>query len=562
MNNFLKKLWGQIQTLFSRLTLTQKLIAAGVVVGIIAALIVVLSVTSQPTKVILYNNLNAQDFGTITKKLEEWNTRFATKGNSIWVNPKDREYIKMKLAQEQIIPQGVKGWELFDIDRWTTTDFERNITKRRAIIGEITKHIKMLDGVEDCSIEITMPEPELYVDNEKPVTASVIITPAPYSDITKNPDRIKGIINLIAFAVDGLKKENIVVTDNKGVVLSDFSSEGKMEFLDIAKKEWQIKENLRRQIIHDVRQGLKRFLGEDKVDLALELELDFDQQELQKTEYIPTVIRPDNPLTPYDESEVVEKVERSGKSLKERFEGPGFVPEGPPNVEPNLPPGYKEAANKYAKYSKDEDIKNYEIGEVKSQIKKAPYAIKRISIAVWVDGSWEKLYTAKGELDITNRSIKRRYIPRTEEEMQKYTDIVKGAIGYNAARGDQVIVRNVQFDRTKEFAEEDLKEFKRRQLRRMLLFSLVGLLSIFLITIIIRYIQKEAERRRRLAEEEAARRAEAMRQAALAEAEKEGLEPQLSLEERARLEMEENARTLAKEHPEDVAKLLRTWMNE
>ena len=159
MNNFLKKLWGQIQTLFSRLTLTQKLIAAGVVVGIIAALIVVLSVTSQPTKVILYNNLNAQDFGTITKKLEEWNTRFATKGNSIWVNPKDREYIKMKLAQEQIIPQGVKGWELFDIDRWTTTDFERNITKRRAIIGEITKHIKMLDGVEDCSIEITMPEP-------------------------------------------------------------------------------------------------------------------------------------------------------------------------------------------------------------------------------------------------------------------------------------------------------------------------------------------------------------------------------------------------------------------
>jgi flagellar M-ring protein FliF len=96
----------------------------------------------------------------------------------------------------------------------------------------------------------------------------------------------------------------------------------------------------------------------------------------------------------------------------------------------------------------------------------------------------------------------------------------------------------------------------------MLLFSLVGLMVIFLVTLLIRYVQKEGERRRKLAEEEAARRAEAMRLAALAEADKDGLEPQLSLEERARLEMEENARTLAKEHPEDVAKLLRTWMAE
>jgi flagellar M-ring protein FliF len=562
MNDFFKKLWSQVTALYGKLTLVQKLIAGGVIVGVIIGVVVLLGTTSQPTKVVLYTDLNAKDFGTITKQLEEWNTRFATKGNSIWVNPKDREYVKMKLAQEQIIPQGVKGWELFDTERWTTTDFERNVTKRRAIIGEITRHIKMLDGVEDCSIEITMPEAELYVDDEKPVTASVIITPAPYSDLTKNADRIKGIINLIAYAVDGLKKDNIVVTDNNGIILSDFSSEGKLEFLDIAKKEYQIKEGLRKQIIRDVRQGLKKFLGEDRVDLTLELELDFDQTELQKVEYIPTVIKPDNPLTPYDESEVVVNVERSGKSLKERFEGPGFVPEGPPNVEPNLPPGYKEAANKYAKYSKDEDIKNYEIGEQKSQTKKAPYVIKRISIAVWVDGTWKKLFTSKGELSITNRSIRREYVVRTEEEMQKYSDIVKGAVGYNPARGDQVIVRNVQFDRTKEFADEDLKEMKRQQMRKMLLFSLVGLMVIFLVTLLIRYVQKEGERRRKLAEEEAARRAEAMRLAALAEADKDGLEPQLSLEERARLEMEENARTLAKEHPEDVAKLLRTWMAE
>jgi flagellar M-ring protein FliF len=78
----------------------------------------------------------------------------------------------------------------------------------------------------------------------------------------------------------------------------------------------------------------------------------------------------------------------------------------------------------------------------------------------------------------------------------------------------------------------------------------------------VRYLQKEAERRRRLREEELARQQELLRLQALAEAEKGDMEPSLSLEERARLEMEENAKNLAKEHPDSVAKLLRTWMSE
>jgi flagellar M-ring protein FliF len=510
--------------------------------------------------VILYSDLNVKDFGEMTKKLQEWNTKFATRGNSIWVNPKDKEYIKMKLAQEGVIPQGLKGWELFDTEKWTTTDFERNINKRRAIIGQMTRHIKLIDGIEDVSIEITMPNTELYVDSEKPITASVIITPAPFSDIGKNPDKIKGIINLVAYGVDGLKKENVVITDNKGNILSDFTDEDKFQFLDIAKKEFAIKERIRQALVSDVRQRLKQVVGEDKIDMNLELELNFDQQEIEKMEYLPTVIKADNPLTPYDESEVVEKIERSGKEVTEDFEGPGMMPEGPPHTEPNLPPGYKEAANRYAKYKKNERIKNYEIGQQKSAIKKSPYEIKRVSIAVWIDGTWERVYRPNGELYFTNRKIVRQYTPRTEEEMRNFTDVVKGSIGYNPARGDQVIVRNIKFDREKEFELENLKEFKRQQARRMMVVALIAILGILLLTLLVRYVQKEMERQRRLREEELARQQELLRQQALQEAERDITEPSLSLEERARLEMEENARNLAKEHPENVAKLLRTWM--
>ncbi len=508
MNDFLKKIVEQVTSVYKKMTMTQRLIVAGAGVAVIAIIIILLSSSSQPSKVILYSELNVKDFGAMTKKLQEWNYKFAAKGNEIWVDPKDKEYIKMKMAQDGLIPSGIKGWELFDTEKWTTTDFERNINKRRAIIGEVTRHLKLIDGIEDVSIEITMPQSELYTDSEKPITASIIITPGPFSDIAKNPDRIKGIINLVAYGVDGLNKDNIVVTDNHGNILSDFSEEGKTLFIDIAKKEYKIKEMLRQALVSEVRTRLQKVLGDDKIDMNLEMELNFDQEELQKKEFVPTIIKPDNPLTPYDDSVVVEKVERSGKSVKEKFKGPGYQPEGPPHTEPNMPPGYKEAANRYADYSKEEDIKNYEIGQKDSKVQKAPYEIKRVSIAVWVDGNWEKSYRPNGDVYFTNRKIMRQYIPRTEEEMQNFTDLVKGSIGYNPARGDQVIVRNIQFDRHKEFSIEDLKEFKRQQVKKMLLMVLVGVLAILLLTLFIRYIQKEADRQRRLREEELARQQE------------------------------------------------------
>ncbi len=560
MNDFLKKIVEQVTTIYKKMTVTQRLIVIGVGVAVIALFVIILASSGQPTKVILYSELNVKDFGEMTKKLQEWNTKFATKGNSIWVDPKDKEYIKMKLAQEGVIPQGLKGWELFDTEKWTTTDFERNINKRRAIIGQITRHIKLIDGIEDVSIEITMPSTELYIDSEKPITASVIITPAPYSDIGKNEDKIKGIINLVAFGVDGLKKENIVITDNKGNIISDFSYGEKFGNLDIAQKEYAIKERMRQTLVGEVRQRLKQVVGEDKIDMSLELEVNFDQEEVKKLEYLPTVIKPDNPLTPYDESEVVEKVERSGKEVTENFEGPGMMPEGPPHTEPNLPPGYKEAANKYAKYKKTENIKNYEIGEATTGTKKAAYSIKRVSIAVWIDGTWEKLYRNNGDIYFTNRKIMRQYTPRTEEDIRSFTDLVKGSIGYNPARGDQVIVRNIKFDREKEFELENIKEFKRQQAKKMLLIVLMAVLGILLLTLLVRYFQKELDRQRRIREEELARQQELLRQQALQDAERDLSEPTISLEERARLEMEENARNLAKEHPENVAKLLRTWM--
>lgn len=566
MNDFLKKILDNIKNTFSRLTQTQRLILFGVVALVLVGFIFLISFSSKPTEALLFQTpLEQNDFTRITNKLTEWNVSYREREGKYIIVKDERTsaYLRMKLGEAGILPSGIKGWELFDVQKWTTTDFERDITLRRAVIGEITRHIRLLEDVEDVSIQVTMPKPQLYIDDEAPYTASVIVTPSPYSDILTNRKKIQGIINLVAFGVDRLKPENIVVTDNRGNILSDFAADEVVTYLTRAREEWKIKERLRLKMQNEVADKLKAVLGENKVDISVEVELDFDQKKVEKTEYIPIVKRADNPETPYDETEVVLNVVRSEKDTAEHFEGVGFVPEGPPGVEPNIPPGYKEALQEGTKYDKTETVRNYEISQQVSRIESAPYRIMRVSVAVWVDGIWRKLYDERGKPIITEEGgIKREYIPRTSGEMRSYEEIVKGAIGYNPVRKDKVVVQNIQFDRTKEFELEDAYLKRREQMRKTLLSALIALFAIFIVTLAYRAIAREVARKKRLREEELARQQQLMREAALKAAEAEGVEVELSAEERARLEMQENVMNIAREHPEEVAKLIRTWLAE
>jgi flagellar M-ring protein FliF len=559
-----------LKTVYGKLNQTQRLILFGVVALVIFGFIFLVTYSSKQPEAYLFSSpLEQTDYMRITEKLTQWNAQFKTQDAQyiIVADENQAAYLRMKLGQAGILPSGIKGWELFDTQSWTTTDFERDINKRRAIIGEITRHIKLLDDVEDVSIQVTMPQAELYIDEEEPYTASVIITPAPYSDILTNKKKIQGIIDLIAFGVDRLKPENVVVTDNRGNLLSDFSADDEVTYLTRAKEEWQIKEKLRLKMQNEVTEKLRAVLGRDKVDVSIEVELDFDQKKVEKTEYLPIVLRPDNPETPYDESAeegaVVPNVVRSEKDMEEHFEGVGFVPEGPPGVEPNIPPGYKEAMEEGTTYDKTEKVTNYEISQQVSQIASAPYRIVRISAAVWVDGTWKKLFDGNGNPLLTDEGgIQREYLPRTTEEMRKYEEIVKGAIGYNPLRKDRVVVQNIVFDRTEEFELEDAYLKRREQMRKTLLSALIALFAIFIVTLAYRAIAREMARRKRLREEELARQQQLMREAALRSAEAEGVEVELSPEERARLEMQENVMNIAREHPEEVAKLIRTWLAE
>jgi flagellar M-ring protein FliF len=565
MGDFLTKLISQVREVFGKLDRTKRIII-GVVAGVVVvAFVLLFTVSGGQSDVVLFSDLSSNDFGTVTKKLEEMNYRYSTSGTtSIFVKPSEREIILTKLAQEDSIPKGIPGWKLFDISKWTETDREIDVKYMRALRDEVRRHIESLKNIDKASVEIAMSEDSLYSEGETPYTAAVTVNLAPgYETLSRK--EVKGIIYLVSRAVGNrLKPENVTVTDEFGKIISDFDDEA-----DQAKNEYtllsyrkKLEEKARVRLLGDIKEGLKRIYTDDRIQVVrLNMEFNWDKVTEEQEEHTPIIMKKDNPATPYSEEKVQDSLVLSEKSTEENFQGHGWNPEGPAGTEGNTPPGYKASDDQFAQYNKKENIRNHAINTTKRQIARDPFDVTKVSVAIAIDGFQDlpRLEDGSYDLDPTKKPVQ---VALTNEDLKKAENIIKKAINFDDARGDQVAVENIMFARTSYWnsLREDYR--KKEQMKKLVLAALIGVVALFVGFILFRTIQKELERRRRIREEQLALEQQRMREAALRVAEEEGIDVELSLEERARLELQENAINMAKERPDDVAKLLRTWLAE
>lgn len=565
MLEFFKKLYSQLKDIFGKLDRTKKIII-GVVSGVvIVAFIVLFSVSSGQPNVVLFSELSSEDFGQVTKKIEEMGFHYQTSGQTnILVRPAEREIILTKLAQEKLIPKGIPGWKLFDITKWTETERELDVKYMRALRDEIKRHIEALQNIAKADIDIAMSEDSIYTDTQTPYTAAVSVHLKPgYEKLSKK--EIKGIIYLVSRAVGTrLKPENVTITDDYGNIISDFDDE-----LDKAKTEYTIleyrhklEERARVRMLKDIRAGLERIYSADRIQiLRLNMDFNWDKISEEQEEYSPIEIEKQDPSKPYNTRKVKDSLVVSEKTTREKFQGHGWNPEGPAGTEGNTPPGYKASDDQYAKYSKKEDIKNHAVNKTNRKIDRQPFNIGKVSVALAIDGlqNLPKLSSGEIDLDPTKEPVQTAL---NTEELKKAENIVKKSINFNEGRGDQVAVENIMFDRSKYWESLRAEYRKKEQIKRILLAALIGVIALFVGFILFRAITKELERRRRAKEEQLALEQQKMREAALRAAEEEGIDVELSLEERARLELQGNAVQLARERPDDVAQLLRTWLAE
>jgi flagellar M-ring protein FliF len=309
--------------------------------------------------------------------------------------------------------------------------------------------------------------------------------------------------------------------------------------------------------------ALQSTLTEDRVrDLNIKIDMDMSQKSSEATEYSPITVKKDNPDTPYDDSEYRDTLPVSSQTVTKEWQGTGYNPEGPAGTEGQNPPVYSDMSNVIGKSTETGVTQNNVINTKKISEQVSPN-IDRVTVSVNVDGTWAKKYDKNHNPVITDTgSIDRVYTPVSEEDRQQLTKYIQAAIGYQKDRGDSVVVTTMQFDRSAQFKTEDEAYFRAQQMRKTIMFILLGIAVLLVAFIIFRFISREIEIRKRRREEELLHQQQLAREQALWDAKEEGMEVTMSVEERKRAELQENAIAMAKEHPEDVAMLIRTWLME
>ncbi|MDL1969675.1 MAG: flagellar M-ring protein FliF [Candidatus Desulfofervidaceae bacterium] len=454
---------GLVGNKIKNLSLGQKIALGIILILFLSSVVVSLLWLHAPRYQLLYGNLNPEDAGAVINKLKEIHVSYQLKngGRDIYV-PQDKVYeTRLQLASEGLPKGGQIGFEIFDRNTLGITDFVQKLNYQRALQGELARTISSLTEIKWARVHIVMPKESLFTEEAKKTSASVLLKLNPNQILPES--QIRAITYLVASSVPELHPEDVVVVDTNGHMLAG----GKK---GVASGEWvgeklKIQHQLETQLEQKVRELLERAVGPGKAIAKVSVEMDFSQ--IEKTQEL------------YDPDQVVV---RSEQQSEENAIGSETTPIGVPGVFSNLPQTQKQAQNTVNtspyQQKKINKVINYEISKTVQHITDPMGKIKRISVAVLVDG------IHKGD----------KYIPRSEEEMAKLKAIVEKAVGFSKARGDQIEVVNVPFDQS--FVKEELqmedtaaKLEKQRLWYRVIVFAFKGLVLLVLVFVLSRLLK-------------------------------------------------------------------------
>lgn len=484
---------------------------------------------SKPEMVPLYTKMETKDAGDVAAKLKEMKIEYEAQegrdGTAILVRPSDVHQARLDLAT-QGLPRGNKGFEIFDDSKLGVTEFQNKINYLQALQGELTRTIELIEQVDSARVHIVLPEDSLYKKNEKPATASVMLTLRGEDELPKK--QVKGIMNLVSHSVQGLTPENITIVDGAGRILNEPEDEEK----DAQKKLGNLtllQLNMTKQVQERLRSDLQTFLdevlGEGKAVARVNVELNFDQRSLDRQIFEPVV----------DESGII----RSSQESNESYSGTSANPGGPAGTTSNIP-GYVAANNTESQYERSETTKNYEINETKEKVVAAPGSIKRLTVAVLVDESL------------------------SQEQQESILRVASSAIGFNNARGDTISVEPIPF--STELRDRIARaEQEQRDREDMILYASIGAVVLVILLIAGYFYYRHRQKRLAIEAAERAEREERERreaeERALLEAAR-AAEKDLTPEERQHISEREALVDMIKTNPAEVAQLVRSWLED
>lgn len=570
MNEWLKKMGDWISNFWKNSSVVKKVILFGVIAIVIVAIVVTAKVSSKPTGVRLFNS-QVSDQAALTRildRISQENIEASSSADGYIIVEDERTARKLRaiLVSENILPSSINPYADFYNRSWNTTDLEQQEKLKQATANSLKNNIESFDDVIHATVSLSIPEQNLFSDTQLPVKAGIILTLAPNSDLKTNRSKVLGIQRIIKAHVPGLLDENIDITDTEGNVLNDFESMAESDRISLIEKQQKLRRKLEAEKKAELLKSLQKLASEDRIrDLNISIEMDMSEKRVESTKYSPIEIKPDNPDTPYDDSEYRDTLPISEQTVTKEWQGTGFNPEGPAGVEGQTPPVYSDMSNVIGK-STETGVTRNNVINTEHTIENVSPQTGRVTVSFNVDGRWRLRRdpkTHKYIVDEETGGLVRDFTPVSDSELAEYRSIAEHAVGANRIRGDSVYVGRIEIDRNDEFEEFDAAYFKKQQTQRTILLVLAAIAIVLVGFVLFRFISKEMERRRRLREEELLRQQQAEREKALWEARDDAnMQVTMSVEESRRAELQEAANSLAREHPEDVAMLIRTWLME
>lgn len=372
MNNSLERIKSQAQDLWQNTSNGKKAIVGVLLLVFIIAIGFSIQTATEPDMRPLFTGMDVEEAGAIVAKLKESKIEYqlADDGTTVMVPSKDLDQTRLDLASQGLPTGGVVGFESLDATSFGETDTEQKAKYMRALQGELTRTIKQLDEVENARIHIVAPEPTLFSEDAKDTTASVMLKLRPYKKLSS--EQITGLVRLVSSSVEGLKPENITVLDTNMNDLTDLADIGKesIQGSKLTANQIDLQSKVQADLEKKAQSMLERVMGAGKAVVRVSAELDFDRVEKRSEDW-------------------GDKVLRSQQTSDEESSGQNTTPSGAPGTDSNTPsiPTYQQQEQvSNSQSTKSDKINNYEIDRQEENRVVAPGGIKRLTVAVMVNG--------------------------------------------------------------------------------------------------------------------------------------------------------------------------------
>ncbi len=408
--------------LIKQIGLTRLAAILGVTGGVAAVLATVMLRLGEPPMGLLFSSLDFDDAQEITQRLDQANIPYELRGGgSAILAPQDEIMnLRLTLASEGLPSGGVVGYEIFDeTDSFGVTSFQQNVNRLRALEGELARTIGSIQSVRSARVHLVVPERELFSRDKNAPTASIVID-ASRSGL--NAQTTRAIQNLVASAVPDLTPQRVTILDSQGNLLARASSgddDDNMMANETFLERTAASEARIRGTVEDI---VASIVGPDNVRVQVAAEMDFSRVTERRE-----IFDPDGQVVL--SSHTTEETESDNESERdETVTIANALPEADEAVDDGP------SAQSSSSRSRTEEQINYEISKTYRNEVQEIGSIERLSVAVAVNGVWDA--GADGA---------ETYTPRTEDEMEQIRALVRSAVGFDASRGDQLEVVNVQF---------------------------------------------------------------------------------------------------------------------